>query len=173
MIHFLHGGHYPFIGPADEVRVRVIHRLEDGYILAKNGEVIREDMPLKELLSRIFRDDRRQFEEELYECTKALARGNTTVVQYFSTRYDQMYARLFKSGKAVLQEHTMSSFNDPADIRRREMERAIMMQNRYLTDPAVEQSKRLSQQREQEQKAEQIKKDKIEREEADIYYLLT
>ena len=175
MIHFINGSHYPFIGPSAEIRVRVVHRLEDGYILAKNGETIREDMSLKDLLVRIFRS-RDELDRELYECSKALAVNHTSAVEHFATRYDQMYARLFKSGKAVLPEHTMSSnYRDPEqELHRHRMEYQRAMQQAHpgqfgslaSVDRAIQE---LTESKRKEKQAEESK----QREEEDIYYLLT
>ena len=182
MIHFINGSHYPFIGPSAEIRVRVVHRLEDGYILAKNGETIREDMSLKDLLVRIFRS-RDELDRELYECSKALAVNHTSAVEHFATRYDQMYARLFKSGKAVLPEHTMSSsfeseFERQYRERQREIDRAAMMQRQAMLHPgqfggslasADRAIQELTESNRKEREAEEAK----QREEEEIYYLLT
>ncbi len=73
-----------------------------------SGE-IREEMPLREFLSRIFQEGR-EVENELYRISKCLSGGyqyNNNELERVCNTYDVMYAELIRKGKLVLAQHKM------------------------------------------------------------------
>lgn len=180
------------IGHYSDVRVRVYHRTEDGYKLAGNGEEIKEDLPIREFLERIFRvngqNSQHDVERALYEIHKTLSAVHMSAIEHIARTYDGVYSKLIRTGKLVLPEHTMAThdydkyrgFVDPFDNGQQryqqEYQRAMMMQNIAARpgqfpaviqpDPAVEEAKRKEFLRANEE-------EKTRKESEDIYYLLT
>lgn len=185
-------GHQHMIGRT-EVRVRIHHRPEEGYPLAGNGEEIKEDLPLRELLERMYRayqeDSHKKVEEVMYEVAKVLNAVDTNAIKHIERTYDVAYAKLFRTGKLVLPEHTMSNSNYNHQLRgfvdpyqdksnyQKDFERQMLMQQtsaRYpsqfaamvQSDPAVEKAKK-------EEFLRANEEEEKRKESEDIYYLLT
>ena len=177
-----------------DVRVQIRHELKEGYIPSADGGMIREEMPLREFIERIFKDSH-HVEQEMYRVSKCMAGGyqyNNNELDRICDTYDRMYSDLIRRGKLVLAQHKMRHdmiggidpyqerqqlmANQSDDQRRRE--RAMMMQQQVSfqapqgfagimqEDPSIKQmhKKALLQ--------DQIKQEKKKRDD-DLYYLLT
>ena len=177
-----------------DVRVQIRHELKEGYIPSADGGMIREEMPLREFIERIFKDSH-HVEQEMYRVSKCMAGGyqyNNNELDRICDTYDRMYSDLIRRGKLVLAQHKMRHdmiggidpyqerqqlmANQSDDQRRRE--RAMMMQQQasfqapqgfagiMQEDPSIKQMHK-----------EALEKDKIKQEKKkrndDLYYLLT
>ena len=94
-----------------DIRVQVVHYHREGYMPSADGGEIREEMPLREFLERIFRDDPRSVENELYRVSKCTAGGhyyNNDEISRIMHKYDAMYSELIRKGKLVLAQHKIS-----------------------------------------------------------------
>lgn len=92
-----------------DVRVQIIHDIKEGYLPSADGGEIREEMPLREFLGRIFKEER-EVESELYRASKCLSGGyqyNDNEIERVAHRYNVMYSELFRKGKMVLAQHKM------------------------------------------------------------------
>lgn len=193
MIHFYsqHGGTgvFPY---HTEIRVRIRHRVEDGYKLASNGEEIKEDLSLGEFLDRVFwgmdyESRNKKVEEAAYELASKFSRLHMSAIESLADVYDRAYSKLFRLGKLVLPQHTTQmsfedryrGFGDPVDYQRRsDYQRAMMQTSAYFTptsskigsvvqeDPAVKKIKEEGLKRASEEKRKK-------KEDEDVYYLLT
>jgi len=177
-----------------DVRVQIRHELKEGYIPSADGGMIREEMPLREFIERIFKDSH-HVEQEMYRVSKCMAGGyqyNNNELDRICDTYDRMYSDLIRRGKLVLAQHKMRHdmiggidpyqerqqlmANQSDDQRRRE--RAMMMQQQasfqapqgfagiMQEDPSIKQMHK-----------EALEKDKIKQKKKkrddDLYYLLT
>jgi hypothetical protein len=111
-----------------DVRVHIRHELKEGYIPSANGDMIREEIPLREFLGRIFKEGR-EVENELYRISKCMAGGygyNDNELDRVTNTYDVMYSNLIRRGKIVLAQHkirtdSMIGGRDPYDLERRQL----------------------------------------------------
>jgi len=107
----------------DMIRVRIIHRPEDGYLLSYDKEVIKEELPLTDFIRRL-RDaeggQKESFEDEMKRIDYALReRKERQICEWL----DHRYVRVIKEKRAVLAEHTHSmQVLDPNRIARMEGE---------------------------------------------------
>ena len=112
MIRFISGAgsHSGSMSSYIDTRVQITHDLREGYSPAFDGGTIREEMPLREFLGRIFREGR-EVENELYRVSKCLSGGyqyNNNELERVCDSYNVMYSRLIRQGKIVLAQHKMS-----------------------------------------------------------------
>ncbi len=103
-----HSMMYPSAHGRDEIRVRIIHRQDEGYPLSANGQEIKEELPLVEFLMRIFKDER-HVDHEIYRVRKTMSMHDNRESSHLAEKYNQMYVRLFTSQQAVLAQHQMKS----------------------------------------------------------------
>jgi len=107
MLYFLDSGMY--MGH-DSIRVRIRHKMEEGYPLSADGHEINEELPLPEFLRRIF-PDKKHFEIEMYRISKAMSYGRHSAkneeLDQCADVYNKMYIKLFRDRKTVLAQHTM------------------------------------------------------------------
>ena len=118
-----------------DVRVQIRHELKEGYIPSADGGMIREEMPLREFIERIFKDSH-HVEQEMYRVSKCMAGGyqyNNNELDRICDTYDRMYSELIRKGKLVLAQHKMRQSmlggRDPYDSRRHDLERQQLMSN--------------------------------------------
>ena len=93
-----------------DIRVQITHVLSEGYLPSADGQTIKEEMPLREFLERIF-ETGRDLENELYRVSKCLAGGhyyNNDEISRISHKYDAMYSEKIRKGKLILAQHKMS-----------------------------------------------------------------
>ena len=93
-----------------DVKVQIRHELKEGYLPSFDGGMIREEMPLREFLGRIFKDGR-EVENELYRVSKCMSAGygyNNNELERICDTYDRMYSELIRKGKLVLAQHKHS-----------------------------------------------------------------
>ena len=114
----------------DSTRVHIIHDRREGYPVSVDNQDIKEELPLKEFLRRIFKE--RNVENEVYRVAKAVASHNHREIEMICDKYNDMYLHLLRSGKAVLPQHKISGIGgisgglfgvDPFDDRQRAMSR--------------------------------------------------
>jgi len=92
----------------DMIRVRIIHRPEDGYLLSYDKEVIKEELSLTDFIERLRNIEGAQkesFENEMKRIEHALIGRQE---QQISEWLDHRYARVIREKRAVLMEHTHS-----------------------------------------------------------------
>ena len=176
-----------------DVKVQIRHELKEGYLPSFDGGMIREEMPLREFLGRIFKDGR-EVENELYRVSKCMSAGygyNNNELERICDIYDRMYSELIRKGKLVLAQHkhshNMLGGIDPYNhdrLRQQAMsgydsyQRQKMMEGmaarpnpgQFLgltqEDPSIKQMHK------EALKKDQIKQEKKKRDD-DLYYLLT
>lgn len=112
MVRFISGmGYDGRMTSHHDIKVQVTHYHREGYLPSADGGEIREEMPLREFLERIFRDDPRSIENELYRISKCVAGGfqyNKDELSRVLHKYDQMYSELIRRGKLVLAQHKIT-----------------------------------------------------------------
>lgn len=116
MVRFISGmGYDGRMTSHHDIKVQVTHYHREGYLPSADGGEIREEMPLREFLERIFRDDPRSIENELYRISKCVAGGfqyNKDELSRVLHKYDQMYSELIRRGKLVLARHKITQRKD-------------------------------------------------------------
>ena len=181
-----------------DVRVHIRHELSEGYPPSFDGSMIREELPLREFLRRIFTEGR-EVETELYRISKYMAGGyqyNNNEIDRISETYNAMYAEKFRRGKMVLpqhkQRHDMIGGRDPYQndqLRRQAMtgmqqmdndhykRQAMMQQMAARPNPGqflgvMQEDPSIKQMHKEALEKDKIKQEKKKRDD-DIYYLLT
>jgi hypothetical protein len=150
--------------------------------------MIREEMPLREFLGRIFKEGR-EVENELYRISKCMAGGygyNDNELDRVTNTYDVMYSNLIRRGKIVLPQHkirqnmlggvdpyndrqqAMSSYQDNEHYRRQAMMQQmstppISYQSQGVFNPGPTQSEML------EKKKKEVEKKRHD----DLFFLTT
>jgi len=179
-----------------DVRVHIRHELREGYLPSADGDMIREELPLREFLGRIF-EEGREVENELYRISKCMAGGyqyNDNEIDRIAEIYDAMYSKLIRRGKLVLAQHKirhqMISGIDPYQddkLRRQAMSQqtdsdhyrrqAMMAQMAARPNPGqflgvMQEDPSIKQMHKKALEQDQIKQEKKKRDD-DLYYLLT
>ena len=180
-----------------DVKVQIRHELKEGYIPSADGDMIREEMPLREFLGRIFKEGR-EVENELYRVNKCMAGGyqyNNNELDRICDTYDRMYSDLIRKGKLVLAQHKMShnmigGIDPYQEQRRREAmtgmqqmdndhyrRQAMMQQMSARPNPGqflgvMQEDPSIKQMHKKALLQDQIKQEKKKRDD-DLYYLLT
>ena len=184
-----------------DIQVHVIHVLSEGYPPSADGDVIKEQLPLREFLTRIFKDQH-NLEQEMYRVSKCLAGGyqyNNNEAERICDTYNAMYAKLFQQGKLALPQHKMSQRmlgsiggRDPYQdekLRRQAMtgmqqmdsdhykRQAMMQQMAARPNPGqflgvMQEDPSIKQMHKEALEKDQIKQKKKKRDD-DLYYLLT
>jgi hypothetical protein len=180
-----------------DVRVQIRHELREGYIPSANGDMIREEMPLREFLERIFKEGR-EVENELYRVSKCMSGGyqyNDNELDRITDTYDAMYSNLIRRGKIVLAQHKirqdMIGGIDPyQEQRRREAmsgaqqmdsehyrRQAMMQQMAARPNPGqflgvMQEDPSIKQMHKEALEKDKIKQEKKKRDD-DLYYLTT
>lgn len=116
----------------DQVQVRIDHKYEEGYPLSADGQEIKEQLPLKEFLRRIFPDEK-HVEIEVYRISRSMGGPDTRELDKACEIYNRMYIKLFRDRKTVLAQHTMRGIGhfgvDPYQDHQRQ--RAMAQQHDY------------------------------------------
>jgi hypothetical protein len=173
-----------------DVRVHIRHELKEGYLPSANGDMIREEIPLREFLERIFKEGR-EVENELYRVSKCMAGGygyNDNELDRVTNTYDVMYSNLIRRGKLILPQHkirqNMLGGIDPYNDRQHLManqsddyRRQAMMQQMVARPPhhyggILQEDPSIKQMHKEALEKDQIKQEKKKRDD-DLYYLLT
>jgi hypothetical protein len=180
-----------------DVRVHIRHELREGYLPSANGDMIREEMPLREFLGRIFKEGR-EVENELYRVSKCMSGGysyNDNELDRIIDTYNTMYAELIRRGKLVLPAHkirqNMLGGVDPYnELQRRQAmsgaqqmdsehyrRQAMMQQMSARPNPGqflgvMQEDPSIKKMHKEALEKDQIKQEKKKRDD-DLYYLLT
>ena len=171
-----------------DVRVRIHHLRSEGYPPSAEGLEIKEELSLREFLTRIMTAER-NVENELYRVSKAIAARDNNQIEMICEKYNDMYIHLIRSGRAVLAQHRMSGIGghfglDPFDNKHRgqmsnrdssrEYERQAMMQQ-MGTSPMYRSHGILDPGPSQAEKSLALKKSKLAEEKKkrddDLFYL--
>ena len=101
-------------------KVLIHHRIQDGYIPSKDGTEIKESLPLNEFVDRLVKHSDKfrgvSIDKGLEIVIEGISHENIDnplftkngTARAFITMLDHEYANIFKSGKCVLPEHSMS-----------------------------------------------------------------
>lgn len=184
-----------------DVQVHVHHERREGYPPSRDGQDIQERLSLREFITRIFKDDH-SVERELYRTHKCLSgtiHGHSKELEVLSDSYNTMYIELFRSGKTVLPQHTMSHqmvtgidpYQNRKDMDASDLYRRQMLQSQAYFTPTgtsfagqfggvasgLANDNRLKDMAEEATKKEifeaAVKLTEKEKRDADIYYLLS
>jgi hypothetical protein len=174
-----------------DVRVHIRHELKEGYLPSADGDMIREELPLREFLGRIFKEGR-EVENELYRVSKCMSGGyqyNNNELDRITHTYNAMYAELFRKGKMVLAQHKMRhdmiGGRDPYQDRQHLManqsddyrRQAMMQQMSARPNPGqflgvMQEDPSIKQMHKEALEKDKIKQEKKKRDD-DLYYLTT
>ena len=92
----------------DMIRVNILHRPEDGYLLSHDREVIKEQLPLTDFIQRLRHVEgaqRESLEQEIKRIDDALRlRREREICDWL----DRRYSKIIREKQAVLMEHTHS-----------------------------------------------------------------
>jgi hypothetical protein len=101
----------PYASNTNQIRVRIHHSHSEGYPPSAEGLEIKEELGLREFLTRIQFTDR-NVENELYRVARAMAANDHNQIEMICGKYNDMYIHQLRSGKAVLAQHKMAGISD-------------------------------------------------------------
>ena len=167
----------------DSVRIHINHDRREGYSPSIDGREIKEELSLREFLSRIFED--RHVENEIYRVSRAVSSHDHRELEMICDKYNEMYIHVLRSGKVVLPQHKMSGIGGLAGglgqlsgydrMERQQAERQQLMRQQAMSqdmgfrapafgvDPIHDGKKA----------AERKKREEKKKRDDDFYYLLT
>jgi hypothetical protein len=101
-----------------DITVGIVHHPNDGYKLGYDGQVIKEEMGIREFVKRlaIDRDGHRGYnppphekiDHDVRRILSILSTRNDLEIRNMAETLDRHYSRMIMTGKLVLAEHTVS-----------------------------------------------------------------
>ena len=122
-IHFIHRGGYDmgqhmYTASKEEIMVGIRHDPRNGYRLAHGGDVIKEQLGLREFIERLVRVENFNtashnsletvVERDMYRIIEAITSRNSATIEHVAEWLDQRYASLILDKKLTLMQHNHS-----------------------------------------------------------------